>query len=485
MQQPLISLKNASIRSGEKIIFNNIDFTINAGECWALIGDNHSSKSDLMQAIAGHLPVIKGSLEYYFENPHHSISTVLPVHDFRNKSNTRDFYYQQRYNSFDSEDAPTVESYLREITQVTENCHWNYERVVQTFNLSEILKEQLIMLSHGETKRLMIAAALLRAPVILFMDDPLNGLDVATRKNFSNILEQILNSGITTVITSGNDSIANSITHIAAFDHNEIVYSGAKKNFNSALLHQAPLPALRTDEWKSIIPDLHKERFDYIVKMQGVKIKYEEKFILDDINWEVKQGERWALSGPNGAGKSTLLSLINGDNPQAYANNIILFDRKRGTGESIWNIKKKIGFVSPELHQYFPGDCTCLQAIESGYYDTSGLFRPSDPEQATIARKWMDLLNIEAKPEQLLRLISFADQQLCLLARALIKNPPLLILDEPCQGLDDASVQQFRALIDHICGISNTTIIYVTHNESELPSSINRWIRIEKGKRVE
>ena len=113
------------------------------------------------------------------------------------------------------------------------------------------------------------------------------------------------------------------------------------------------------------------------------------KKFLKNVDWQIKQGERWALLGPNGAGKSTLLSLINGDNPQAYANDIILFDRKRGTGESIWDIKSKTGFVSPELYQYFPTDNSCLQVIESGFYDTMGLFRPSDPKKSAIALRWM------------------------------------------------------------------------------------------------
>ena len=143
--------------------------------------------------------------------------------------------------------------------------------------------------------------------------------------------------------------------------------------------------------------DIKSEKpvFENIVKMRDVHIQYGDKVILHAINWQVKPGERWALLGPNGAGKSTLLSLINGDNPQAYANDIVLFDRKRGTGESIWDIKSKIGFMSPELHQYFPTDNSCLQVIESGYYDTLGLFRQSNPARAAIALRWMKALEIE------------------------------------------------------------------------------------------
>jgi molybdate transport system ATP-binding protein len=135
--------------------------------------------------------------------------------------------------------------------------------------------------------------------------------------------------------------------------------------------------------------------------------------VLHNISWQVKQGERWALLGPNGAGKSTLLSLAYGDNPQAYANDIILFDKKRGTGESIWDIKRKCGFVSPELYQFFPMDNSCAQVIESGFYDTLGLFRQSDPSRAAIALRWMKVFNIDKYARQLLKNVPASAQRLC------------------------------------------------------------------------
>lgn len=218
--------------------------------------------------------------------------------------------------------------------------------------------------------------------------------------------------------------------------------------------------------------------------MRDVHIQYGDIVILDDINWNVKAGDRWALLGHNGAGKSTLLSLINGDNPQAYANDITLFDKKRGTGESIWDIKSKIGFVSPELHQYFPTDNSCLQVIESGYYDTLGLFRKSSPAKAETALRWMKALEIDKYARTLLKNIPASAQRLCLLARALIKNPDLLIFDEPCQGMDTHQQQHFKKLIDTICGMSKVTLIYVTHYQHEIPDSVNQVLKLEKGRVV-
>jgi molybdate transport system ATP-binding protein len=198
----------------------------------------------------------------------------------------------------------------------------------------------------------------------------------------------------------------------------------------------------------------------------------------------VHQGERWALSGPNGAGKSTLLSLVNGDNPQAYANNIILFDRKRGSGESIWDIKKEIGFVSPELFQYFPTDSSCLHVIESGFYDTVGLFRQTDRVKENICLQWMNLMHIPQYANKLFSMIPASAQRLCLLARALVKNPALLILDEPSQGLDTSQQQFFTRLIDEICTHSNVTVVYVSHYEHHIPDAVTKHLRLVSGKVV-
>jgi molybdate transport system ATP-binding protein len=198
----------------------------------------------------------------------------------------------------------------------------------------------------------------------------------------------------------------------------------------------------------------------------------------------VIKGERWCLSGPNGAGKSTLLSLINADNPQAYANEIYLFDKRRGKGETIWDIKKRIGYVSPELHLFFDASVTTFDAIASGLFDTIGLFRSVNQEQADTVKAWMKLLNLEELSNRLLHSLPLGKQRFVLLARALVKNPPLLILDEPAQGLDEEQAALFKNIIEQICRHSDKTLIYVTHLKSEIPSCVRNFIQLEKGRIV-
>lgn len=496
MNTSVLSLQNITVRNLEQTIFKDLSFHINKGEHWALVGESGSGKSALLQTIAGKFNISVGQIHhYYFDDfikahpvndayfTHHKlIAVVSPKHSFRNLSNTTDFYYQQRFNSSDSEDSPTVEDYLSAIKPAVHTQQvWTYEQTITQLNLGPLLNKQLIKLSNGETKRLLIAAALLKHPALLLLDNPLTGLDVQTRAAFNNILAEITASGITVVLATSPNEIPDAITHVAVLHEGKIINSLAKTDFNPAMVQIAETRSIDQHELNSLLSLTPQTQFNQTVTMQNVTIKYGDKVILDKVNWTIKQGEHWALLGPNGAGKSTLLSLINGDNPQAYANNIVLFDRKRGTGESIWDIKSKIGFVSPELHQYFPTDNSCLQVIESGFYDTLGLFRPSQPQQAAIALRWMKLLELEHVARKPLKNVSASTQRLVLLARALVKNPPLLIFDEPCQGLDAHQQLHFKHIVDAICQSGNATLIYVTHYQHEIPDSVDQVLRLDKG----
>jgi len=496
MGYPILSLQNITVRFLDNILFRNLTFTLNKGENWAIIGESGSGKSALLQTIAGRFNITGGEVHYQFfedflskqsaaSEPltfHKLVALVEPKHHFRNLSNTSDFYYQQRYNSSDSEDALTVEQYLHSIKPLPRgDMYWDLDKVITTMKLESLRTKQLIKLSNGETKRLMLAAALLKNPLLLLLDNPLTGLDVQTRKEFDGILAEITASGISVILATQPYEVPAVITHIAVLKSGEVEQIILKKDYAPALFIQHDKEKIDREKLKELLDAGKKSPYQYIVKMNSVHIKYGEKVILNDVNWTVLPGESWALLGPNGAGKSTLLSLINGDNPQAYANDIVLFDKKRGTGESIWDIKKKIGFVSPELHQYFPTENNCLQVIESGYYDTLGLFRQSNKTLADKALKWMQALEIDKYARVLLKNIPASAQRLCLLARALIKNPDLLIFDEPCQGMDQRQQLHFKNLVNAVCDLSDVTLIYVTHYQHEIPDSVDKVLRLDKG----
>ena len=498
--KPLFTINQVTVRFLNNTLFSNLNFRVNKGEHWALIGESGAGKSALLQTIAGNFNITNGNIDYHFFDAylmdwpdtkgyltHHKLMALVePKHHFKNLSNTTNFYYQQRYNSFDSEDALTVEIYLENVLSSQLHAgYWTFAKVIEILKLSPLCQKQLIKLSNGEIKRLMLAAALLKNPVLLLLDNPLTGLDVQTRSEFNGILNEIVSSGITIIMATAPFEIPESITHIATLEKGAIKHTMPIKDYDPMQLADGRAYQIDQHELSALLnikPD--SVPYQQIVDMKNVHIQYGPTVILNQVNWRIKPGEHWALLGANGAGKSTLLSLINGDNPQAYANDIILFDKKRGTGESIWDIKKKIGFVSPELHQYFPTENSCLQVVESGYYDTLGLFRQSSKEKAAIALRWMKALEIDQYAGVLLKNIPASAQRLCLLARALIKNPDLLIFDEPCQGMDTHQQQHFKNLVDTICSLSNVTLIYVTHYQHEIPDSVDKVLKLDKGKVV-
>jgi molybdate transport system ATP-binding protein len=216
--------------------------------------------------------------------------------------------------------------------------------------------------------------------------------------------------------------------------------------------------------------------------LQHASVNYQDVPVLHDITWTMRQGEHWAIRGPNGAGKSTLLSLILADNPQAYANDLKLFGRQRGSGESIWDIKQRIGWVAPELNNFYQSHDTCRMVVCSGFFDSIGLYHDVTPAQAQVAAAWMQALGIEALAGQSFQAVSIGEQRLILLARALVKQPSLLILDEPCQGLDAPHRTRIIDLLDSLCQQTQVSLLYVTHHTDELPQAITHVLELERGR---
>ncbi|HVI43298.1 MAG TPA: ATP-binding cassette domain-containing protein [Chitinophaga sp.] len=489
---PFLSLEHIKVRYLDKTLFESVSWEIGKGEQWAVTGPSGSGKTALLNTIIGKFNIINGGIRYHFyeewkqqhtiTDPYFSYRNLVELvghhHTFRNLSNTTtDFYYQQRFNSMDADNSPTVTEYLG-IMEVPV--------LLQPLKIAPLLEKRLIKLSNGETRRVMIARALLQYPRLLLLDNPYIGLDVQTRKDFSRMINEIISNGTTVILATTPREIPDHITHLLTLENGEITGKYTRSEFIQLPLpeEEIALPPMEASSIAALVKHREITSFDTIVRMENVTVKYGENIILDNINWEVKTDEKWALLGHNGAGKSTLLSLINGDNPQAYANKLWLFGRRRGTGESIWDIKKKIGFISPELHQYFTSRDNCLKVVCTGFSDIIGSSRQVTPEQETIARGWLNVLGIESHAGMPFKQVSESTQRLTLLARALVKNPPLLILDEPCQGLDTQQKTHFKKVIEQLCEHMPVTLIYVTHYEEELPLQVDKFIRLSAGKQV-
>ncbi len=483
-------MQDISIRYPGKEPFEKINFRINKGEHIALVGQNSYLIKALLDAIAGNAIVSKGKIDFHFIknikaevsetgnvlSPYHFIGYLATVHQFRSLNGVNEGFYQQRYNAESAENSSTVEKYLSVIKSTTGNKYWTFEKVVEKLHLGKLLKEHLIKLSNGETKKVRLAAAILQNPAILLLAFPFSGIDVNTRKEISQLIDEISKSGTTIIISSSEAEIPDCITQVALIEKNNIIQYFSKDEF-----HKNKLPSFQKPDEELLASLLEKNqgrKFDFMVSMKDVTIRYGANIILDKINWTIRQGERWSLSGPNGSGKTTLLSLINGDNPQAFSNNIILFDRKRGTGESIWDIKKNIGFFSAELLQFFPMHTTCLAAVESGFFDTIGLYKQVSASQKCKALEWLKLMNLDQLANKSLSSVTQNERRMCLLARALVKNPAMLILDEPCQGLNEMEKLFMKDIIDAICRQTNLTLIYVSHYSEEVPKAVENYFML-------
>lgn len=478
MPSALIILKNISAQQYGKTVLDNISLELHPGQHLAIIGESGSGKSSLAKAIAGKL-FTKGSIEIaYSAKSALQAKTILieATETLKNLSNVSDFYYQQRFNSCDADDALTVEQELNRTTGLSPEA----KTLLHQFNLTHRLQTPLIQLSNGEQKKLQLIKSLVLHPQLLLLDNVFIGLDVQSRKELHHIIDQQAEKGTTIILVTDERELPACITHIAELHQGKLVQLNERENFTALHLEN-------NDDTGFIDASLFQDStasFDSIVKMKNVTIQYGDKIILQNINWQVKQGERWLVKGHNGAGKSTLLSLITADNPQAYSQDIYLFDKKRGTGESIWDIKKQIGFVSPELHKFFDYGSSVHNVVASGLFDTMGLFRKLNGAQEELVNKWIGFFGLTNETHHPLSLLAAGQQRSALLARALIKNPVLLVLDEPCQGLDDHQTQHFLRLIDEICSQSSVTLIFVSHYDNETPRCITDKLELQQGRKT-
>ena len=367
-------------------------------------------------------------------------------------------------------------------------------------HISHLSGSKLLQLSNGERKRTQLAAALLQKPGLLILDQPFVGLDTDSRIKLTELLEKQMKAGLSIVLISEPEHIPASIEKVLELNQGMVSQFVERSSYH---------PRIIENKWKNKESDSHLfdilkaplGTYSEIVSMKRVNVTIRDKKILKNIDWQIKSGEQWALLGRNGAGKTTLLSLITADNPQGYTNDLLLFDRQRGSGESIWDIKERIGFVSPELHLYFlrgkgifntiPGlnetahssynSLSCIDVITSGFRDEIGFSSPPTDLQRKIADIWLSVLKLEHLKKSLFNQVSLGEQRSLLLARALVKSPPLLILDEPCQGLDRNQKNHFLNLLNLVCKNLHITLIYVTHRKDEIPDGVDKLLLLENG----
>jgi len=462
MSNPFLKITGLDVKYQQNLVLSGLEWEIFEGENWLLGGRSGSGKTSLGKAIA------EMTLDI-------SVAFVSSWFQFTNLDGDRNFYYQQRYNKHQVNDTLTVYAELLNYAKEENLKYEDVERYLELFGFHNCRKTQLIELSSGENKKLQLIKALWLKPQLLILDQPYTGLDSTTRQALNLELDRLAEEGLQLILISNDCDLPSCINRFAQIEDGKLKIVDSKKNISREPIRaKKELPGFLRQ-----VPETSSSH--QMVKMKGVNVRYGDKQVLYDVSWEIRAGERWLLQGHNGSGKSTLLSLLTGDHPQAYSNDLYLFGKKRGSGESIWEIKERLGIISPELHWYFDPRAKVWQSIASGFHDSVGLFRNLTHDQQRKVNEILEFFDLKEHANQLLNTLPLGKQRLALLARTIIKNPELLILDEPCQGLDAAQSKHFNDVVDELCTFGKT-LIYVGHFETQLPSCIEHKITLEKGR---
>jgi molybdate transport system ATP-binding protein len=355
-----------------------------------------------------------------------------------------------------------------------------FRRIVKRLGIGYLVDRPMRNLSTGELRKVLIARALMKSPRLVVLDEPFGGIDAASRGELTSLFEELIREGVQIVlVTHRADEIPVGVDHVLCVQDGRVTLQGERGQVLSEWLHGN----IDEEEHALALPvDVRRlpEAPEVLVEMKGVRVAYENVLILDGLDWTVRRGENWAVVGPNGSGKTTLLSLITGDNLQGYANEVRLFGMLKGSGETLWEIREKIGVVSTELQVRYRKGIKARDVVASGLFDSIGLFRRLSPEDRRRVEDWMDRLGILPMAEKVFDRLSYGERRMVLIARAMVKAPLLLILDEPCQGLDPVNRRKMLKLIDRIGAGTGTRILYVSHYDEEMPSCINRVLRLER-----
>ena len=384
------------------------------------------------------------------------------------------YYLQLRWNQHDIDhETPTVGELLQQTYLLagkdTAERRQLRNQLYGLFHMDEFLDKYIITLSSGELRKFQLTKTMFANPKLLIMDNPFIGLDAETRDQLRDLLKVLAEERDMEImlVMSKTDDIPTFVSEVKWMDKQEPV----------------PDHVLSREKRDAILSLPYADR-DYdcqkVVEMKNVSIRYGKRTILRDLNWTVMNGERWALSGQNGSGKSTLLSLVCADNPQSYACDITLFDRSRGSGESIWDIKKHIGYVSPEMHRSYKRNLPAIRIVASGLMDSIGLYAVPNEQDYERCRWWLDIFGIGELGDRPFLQLSSGEQRLVLLARAFVKDPQLLILDEPLHGLDLWNRRMVKDIIETFCQRRGKTLIMVTHYQEELPEVITNSLFLKK-----
>lgn len=445
------------------------EFASAPGEAWCVFGENHSGIDRLIELLAGQLTDGRADILVLPDRP--------GVLTFRRQQAL--FEEEIRNDDSDFLNRTDPGTLVRDFLPDFQAHH----ALLHTFAMTPCLNLGYRQLSSGQARKLLLLRELTGGATSLILENPYDGLDDRSCRELNRVLEQLLGRNIELLVTVNSRSdIPAWATHLAIIADRRLVSAGptgrirpflAEAGAAAPTIHQ-PIAAI----YLEVAPPAMGEEEELVVLRNGFA-GYGGNTLFSGLELTIRRGDHTLVVGPNGCGKSTLLEMITGDNPKCYANDLRIFGQRRGTGESIWQIKKHMGIVSPALHRDHRVPGSALQVVVSGLYDTIGLYRQASSPEIKTARQWLAWIDLAERAEVPFRRLSFAEQRQVLIARALIKRPKLLILDEPTQGLDDGNRETLLDLLEKIAEKKLATILYVSHRKDEHRPFFRRQIRLD------
>ncbi len=464
----VIKLENISYKTGGKVLLDSISVDFSEGKCWAITGSNGSGKSLLAMIMGGTLKESAGRVVLDGNTGYASFELQQKIMaEERKKDNSR-------FMQGGVDPGTRVKDFI--LKDCNSSDETLYRKYTSMFDLQDILERGLRYLSTGEFRKTMLCRALMAKPDILIVDDPFDGLDVSAQKNLHQLFKALVESGERIfIVTPRKSEIPEWTDRVIELENGRIKSIGSSVRIG---------PDIRISEgWGTaaseifITHDTSSASSDGntppVISMKNVNLSYENVKILTDINWQVHKGEKWKITGPNGCGKSTLISLVNADNPKAYMNDITLFGIKKGSGETIWDIKKRIGLVSGDFQMNYRVRSSLLDTVLSGFFDSIGLYKDVSGLQLEEALSLVEVSGMTGKKDVPFNELSFGEKRKTLIIRALVKMPELIILDEPCQGLDEENTASVINIIEKLSSFRESTILLVSHGMHIDPKGFN------------
>ncbi len=474
----LLELRDVSLVYRALPALHHIDWTVAPGEHWACLGLNGAGKTSLARILTRQATHYSGAL---MRSPRLEEGGVAYVCFEQAKALCeRDRKLDDSEFRADASDPGTpVQALILGGRAPDERFqHWTERLAMRHF-----LHRGLRFISTGEMRKALLVKAILSAPALLILDSPLDGLDRASQAEMHWIIDELLQSEVTVLLLCRQlEDVPAGITHILVLQAGKTLACAAREKILTdtavhalmnppiADLGELPPPAARPYDVPVGKP---------LLELRDVTVRYGDLTVLRNVNWLFGPGHHCSIAGPNGCGKTTLLSLVTGDNHKAYGQDITLFGIRRGSGESVWDIKQKFGQLDTQLQLNFRRGMRVLEVVVSGFFDTVGLYDAWGDAQRGNAEQWLAALGLAAYSRESFDALSFGLQRMVLLARAMVKSPVILLLDEPTLGLDGHHRKLILRAIDHIAANCDTQIIFVSHSAGETPACINQHLSFE------